>query len=210
MNKTYQKVYNPSEIEEKWTHEWEVRSLYSISHGGNTAGETFSIQLPPPNVTGTLHMGHAFNQTLMDILARWNRMLGKKTVWIPGTDHAGIATQLVVERNLEREGLTKEELGRETFVQKVWDWKKLSGDTITNQMRRLGSSCDWSSEYFTVCIVPLFSLVSATKTKSLNPLCILSRSTNVYFVGFVPGGYSVKSKPPESSNFSDKPLLAEG
>ena len=116
----------------------------------NTGDKTFSIQLPPPNVTGTLHMGHAFNQTLMDILVRWNRMLGKKTIWIPGTDHAGIATQLVVERNLGSKGLTKEELGRDKFIQKVWDWKNVSGDTITNQMRRLGSSCDWDSEYFTM------------------------------------------------------------
>ena len=150
MNKANPKVYDPSDIEKRWIHEWESRSLYSMSKGNNADEKTFSIQLPPPNVTGTLHMGHAFNQTLMDILVRWNRMLGKKTIWIPGTDHAGIATQLVVERNLESEGLKKEELGRDKFVQKVWDWKKLSGDTITNQMRRLGSSCDWDSEYFTM------------------------------------------------------------
>tara|TARA_B100000575_G_scaffold293537_1_gene305278 strand:- start:6665 stop:9643 length:2979 start_codon:yes stop_codon:yes gene_type:complete len=150
MNKTHHKVYNPSVIEKKWCYEWESRSLYSLSNRDDADCEAFSIQLPPPNVTGTLHMGHAFNQTLMDILVRWNRMLGKKTIWIPGTDHAGIATQLVVERNLETKGLSKEELGRDNFIAKVWEWKKLSGDTITNQMRRLGSSCDWNSEYFTM------------------------------------------------------------
>ena len=150
MNKANRKVYDPSDIEKRWIHEWESRSLYSMSKDNNIDDKTFSIQLPPPNVTGTLHMGHAFNQTLMDILVRWNRMLGKKTIWIPGTDHAGIATQLVVERNLGSEGLKKEDLGRDKFIQKVWDWKKVSGDTITNQMRRLGSSCDWDSEYFTM------------------------------------------------------------
>ena len=150
MNKANRKVYDPSDIEKRWIHEWESRSLYSMSKDNDIDDKTFSIQLPPPNVTGTLHMGHAFNQTLMDILVRWNRMLGKKTIWIPGTDHAGIATQLVVERNLGSEGLKKEDLGRDKFIQKVWDWKKVSGDTITNQMRRLGSSCDWDSEYFTM------------------------------------------------------------
>ena len=150
MNKANRKVYDPSDIEKRWIHEWESRSLYSLSKDNDIDDKTFSIQLPPPNVTGTLHMGHAFNQTLMDILVRWNRMLGKKTIWIPGTDHAGIATQLVVERNLGSEGLKKEDLGRDKFIQKVWDWKKVSGDTITNQMRRLGSSCDWDSEYFTM------------------------------------------------------------
>src|SRR5690606_25023406 len=110
----------------------------------------FSIQLPPPNVTGTLHMGHAFNQTVMDTLTRYHRMLGDNTLWLPGTDHAGIATQIVVERQLDAQGLTRHDLGREKFIERVWAWKEESGSTITRQMRRLGASTDWSLEYFTM------------------------------------------------------------
>jgi valyl-tRNA synthetase len=150
MMNNFDKTYKPEEFEKRWIEEWESRSLYRVSHKNKDFNESFSIQLPPPNVTGTLHMGHAFNQTLMDILVRWHRMMGKKTVWIPGTDHAGIATQLVVENKLKREGKNKENLGRAKFLEEVWSWKKSSGDTITNQMRRLGSSCDWESAYFTM------------------------------------------------------------
>ena len=110
----------------------------------------FCIQLPPPNVTGTLHMGHAFQQTLMDVLIRYHRMRGDNTLWQVGTDHAGIATQIVVENQLKAEGKSRHDLGREKFVERVWAWKQASGSTITNQMRRLGASCDWSRERFTM------------------------------------------------------------
>jgi valyl-tRNA synthetase len=107
----------------------------------------FSIQLPPPNVTGTLHMGHAFNQTIMDGLIRHARMSGKNTLWVPGTDHAGIATQIVVERQLDAQKISRHDLGREKFLEKVWEWKETSGNTITRQIRRLGASIDWGKEY---------------------------------------------------------------
>ena len=110
----------------------------------------FSIQLPPPNVTGTLHMGHAFNQTIMDGLVRHARMSGKNTLWVPGTDHAGIATQIVVERQLDAQKVSRHDLGREKFLEKVWEWKETSGNTITRQIRRLGASIDWGKEYFTM------------------------------------------------------------
>ncbi len=113
-------------------------------------GENFAIQLPPPNVTGTLHMGHAFNQTIMDSLTRYHRMRGYNTLWVPGTDHAGIATQIVVERQLQEKGQSRHDLGRKNFVARVWDWKQESGDTITRQMRRMGASVDWGHEYFTM------------------------------------------------------------
>ncbi|AVS75001.1 valine--tRNA ligase, partial [Paracidovorax cattleyae] len=118
--------------------------------GAAARGENFAIQLPPPNVTGTLHMGHAFNQTVMDSLARYHRMRGHNTLWVPGTDHAGIATQIVVERQLQEQGVSRHDLGREAFTRKVWEWKEKSGNTITTQMRRLGDSVDWSREYFTM------------------------------------------------------------
>jgi valyl-tRNA synthetase len=114
------------------------------------ARPSFAIQLPPPNVTGTLHMGHAFNQTIMDALTRYHRMRGHNTLWLPGTDHAGIATQIVVERQLQDQGRSRHDLGRKNFVAQVWDWKASSGATITNQMRRMGDSVDWSREYFTM------------------------------------------------------------
>lgn len=112
--------------------------------------EAFAVVIPPPNVTGVLHMGHALDDTLQDILIRYNRMLGKKVLWQPGMDHAGIATQMVVERNLAKEGITRHDLGREKFVETVWKWKEQSGGTICRQLRRLGASCDWSRERFTM------------------------------------------------------------
>ncbi len=142
------KSFEPREIEARWYDHWAAAGYFQPS--GNTAQPAFCIQLPPPNVTGTLHMGHAFNQTIMDGLTRYHRMLGHNTLWLPGTDHAGIATQIVVERQLEKEGLTRHDLGREKFVGKVWDWKEHSGNTITRQMRRMGDSVDWSREYFTM------------------------------------------------------------
>ena len=139
--------YAPSELESKHYQNWEAKGYFSADF---SKPESFSIQLPPPNVTGTLHMGHAFNQTIMDGLARYYRMKGRNTCWIPGTDHAGIATQIVVERQLAVQGLSRHDLGREKFLEKVWEWKEVSGDTITQQMRRVGCSADWSREYFTM------------------------------------------------------------
>jgi len=142
------KSFEPAEIEKHWRTEWEQRGYYTAT---TDAGKpAFSIQLPPPNVTGTLHMGHAFNQTIMDGLTRYYRMRGHNTAWIPGTDHAGIATQIVVERQLDAQKVTRHDLGREKFLEKVWEWKEQSGSTITGQMRRLGASTDWSREYFTM------------------------------------------------------------
>jgi valyl-tRNA synthetase len=142
------KSFEPAEIEKHWRNVWEQRGYYTAA---TDAGKpAFSIQLPPPNVTGTLHMGHGFNQTIMDGLTRYHRMRGFNTAWIPGTDHAGIATQIVVERQLDAKKLSRHDLGREKFVEKVWEWKEQSGSTITGQMRRLGASTDWSREYFTM------------------------------------------------------------
>jgi valyl-tRNA synthetase len=145
---TLAKSFEPQTIEAQWGPEWEKRGYAqpAFTPGANN----FSIQLPPPNVTGTLHMGHAFNQTIMDGLTRYHRMLGENTLWLPGTDHAGIATQIVVERQLDQQGVSRHDLGREAFVERVWAWKEQSGSTITNQVRRLGASIDWSREYFTM------------------------------------------------------------
>lgn len=142
------KSFDPADIEAFWRTEWEKRGYYAATiDAGKPA---FSIQLPPPNVTGTLHLGHGFNQTIMDGLTRYHRMRGFNTAWIPGTDHAGIATQIVVERQLDAQKITRHDLGREKFIEKVWEWKEKSGSTITGQMRRLGTSPDWSREYFTM------------------------------------------------------------
>ncbi|MCW8176105.1 valine--tRNA ligase [Verminephrobacter aporrectodeae] len=154
------KSFEPAALEARWGPEWERRG-YGVAgfrgSGAPRAGEgAFSIQLPPPNVTGTLHMGHAFNQTIMDSLTRYHRMRGFNTLWLPGTDHAGIATQIVVERQLQEQGVSRHDLGptpaeaRRNFVSKVWEWKKKSGNTIATQMRRMGDSVDWSREYFTM------------------------------------------------------------
>jgi valyl-tRNA synthetase len=142
------KSFEPAEIEKFWRTEWEKRGYYTATTDADKP--SFSIQLPPPNVTGTLHMGHAFNQTIMDGLTRYHRMRGFNTAWIPGTDHAGIATQIVVERQLDAQKISRHDLGREKFVEKVWEWKEQSGSTITGQMRRMGASTDWSREYFTM------------------------------------------------------------
>ncbi|MDY7545450.1 valine--tRNA ligase [Glaciimonas sp. CA11.2] len=142
------KSFDPAEIEQFWRSEWEKRGYYAATT--DASKPSFSIQLPPPNVTGTLHMGHAFNQTIMDGLVRYHRMRGFNTAWIPGTDHAGIATQIVVERQLDAQKISRHDLGREKFIEKVWEWKEKSGSAITAQMRRLGSSADWDREYFTM------------------------------------------------------------
>lgn len=140
--------YNPAEIESKHYQNWEEQGYFQPDMDLNKP--SFSIQLPPPNVTGTLHMGHAFNQTIMDGLTRYYRMKGCNTAWIPGTDHAGIATQIVVERQLAAQNVSRHDLGREKFLEKVWEWKEVSGGTITQQMRRVGCSADWTREYFTM------------------------------------------------------------
>ncbi|MCP2039768.1 valyl-tRNA synthetase [Neisseria sp. HSC-16F19] len=140
--------YNPAEIEAKHYQNWEAQGYFQPHM--DSSRPAFSIQLPPPNVTGTLHMGHAFNQTIMDGLTRYYRMQGRNTCWVPGTDHAGIATQIVVERQLAEQGVSRHDLGRDAFLAKVWEWKEQSGGTITEQMRRVGCSADWSREYFTM------------------------------------------------------------
>ena len=154
------KSFEPAALEAHWGPEWEKRGYGVAGHRGTQAPQAdapnFAIQLPPPNVTGTLHMGHAFNQTIMDSLTRYHRMMGYNTAWIPGTDHAGIATQIVVERQLQGQGISRHDMGptpaeaRKNFVSKVWEWKEQSGNTITEQMRRMGDSVDWTREYFTM------------------------------------------------------------
>ena len=141
-----EKTYNPKEIEARIYESWEDSGYFSPSK----SGEPFCIVIPPPNVTGTLHMGHAFQDTIMDIIIRYQRMNGKNTLWQVGTDHAGIATQMVVERQLEKSGTSRQELGRESFEKEVWKWKEESGSTITKQMKRLGASTDWTKEKFTM------------------------------------------------------------
>ena len=143
-----EKNYNPKDFEEKIYADWEQSGDFMPDM--HSSKDAFSIVIPPPNVTGVLHMGHALDDTLQDILVRYNRMLGKKVLWQPGTDHAGIATQMVVERNLAKEGISRHDLGREKFIETVWKWKEKSGGTICKQLRRLGASCDWSRERFTM------------------------------------------------------------
>ncbi|WP_028536292.1 valine--tRNA ligase [Paludibacterium yongneupense] len=142
------KSFEPGDIERRWYDTWEQAGHFKPNM--DASQPSFSIQLPPPNVTGTLHMGHAFNQTIMDGLTRYYRMKGCNTLWVPGTDHAGIATQIVVERQLAEQGVSRHDLGRDAFIDKVWQWKGVSGGTITSQMRRVGCSVDWSREYFTM------------------------------------------------------------
>ena len=141
-----EKTYNPHSIEQRWYETWEKNDNFSPKGGD----ESFSIMIPPPNVTGSLHMGHGFNNTVMDTLTRYHRMKGHNTLWQPGTDHAGIATQMVVERQLNGEGKTRHDLGRDAFIDRIWNWKEESGGNITRQLRRLGSSLDWSRERFTM------------------------------------------------------------
>ena len=143
------KTFEPAEIERRWYPEWEARGYFGAGLDPSRP-RSFCILLPPPNVTGTLHMGHGFNQAIMDALTRYHRMRGDNTLWQPGTDHAGIATQIVVERQLDAQGISRHDLGREKFLEKVWQWKEFSGSTITRQMRRLGTSPDWKRERFTM------------------------------------------------------------
>jgi len=144
----FEKTYRPADVEEKWYRTWEESGAFSASE--QSGADSFCIVIPPPNVTGILHIGHALNNTLQDILVRWKRMQGLNTLWLPGTDHAGIATQNVVEKQLAEEGLDRHQLGREKFLERVWTWKAESGGTIIRQLKRLGCSCDWGRERFTL------------------------------------------------------------
>ena len=148
-----EKTYQPQDIEERIYSSWEDSGAFAAGADENKQGaeDNFCIVIPPPNVTGSLHMGHALNNSLQDVLIRFERMRGKNVLWQAGTDHAGIATQMVVERQLQEKGLPgRRDLGREKFLEKVWEWKEESGGTIVNQLRRLGASCDWSRERFTM------------------------------------------------------------
>ncbi len=142
------KHYDPTKIEGKWYEWWEKHGLFHATP--DEGGEPYAVVIPPPNVTGILHMGHALNNTIQDILVRWRRMQGRNVVWMPGTDHAGIATQNVVEKSLRKQGLSRRDLGRDAFIEKVWAWRREYGDTIVRQLRRLGASCDWSRLRFTM------------------------------------------------------------
>src|ERR1035438_1658700 len=154
------KAYDPAAIEDHWAEYWVREKLFAqpmpatgeifLEMLKDPATKPFTILLPPPNVTGRLHMGHMLNQTEMDILVRWRRMTGRRALWLPGTDHAGIATQMMVERQLTSEGKTRQQLGREAFVERVWEWKRHYGGAILGQMKRLGTSVDWQREYFTM------------------------------------------------------------
>ncbi|MBA1333162.1 valyl-tRNA synthetase, partial [Candidatus Endoriftia persephone str. Guaymas] len=141
------KTYDPHAIEQRWYQTWEERGYFAPAAEGDSA---YCIMIPPPNVTGSLHMGHGFNNTIMDTLIRFHRMKGDQTLWQPGSDHAGIATQMVVERQLEAQGKTRHDLGRDAFIDRIWEWRQESGGNITRQLRRLGSSLDWQHERFTM------------------------------------------------------------
>ncbi|MDP3426765.1 MAG: class I tRNA ligase family protein, partial [Humidesulfovibrio sp.] len=149
---TLPKGYEPADVEARWGKHWEDNKTFKPNPQDVLSGkaEPYSIVIPPPNVTGALHMGHALNLTLQDILCRFMRQQGKSVLWVPGTDHAGIATQNVVERQLKKEGKKRDDLGREKFIERVWEWKKEYGDRILNQIRRMGASVDWDSERFTL------------------------------------------------------------
>src|SRR5229473_2779600 len=142
------KIYEPQRFEPHWSQWWIDRGIFKAS--AKAGGRVFSLVIPPPNVTGSLHMGHMLEHTEIDVVIRWHRMCGDNTLWLPGTDHAGIATQMVVERKLAEEGIDRRALGRDKFVERVWQWKAESGDTIKRQMIQIGASCDWSRERFTL------------------------------------------------------------
>src|SRR5210317_1705113 len=145
---TLAKTYDPKSIEANWYERWETSGRFACAP--DSSATPYTIMMPPPNVTGSLHMGHALTFTLQDLLIRYHRMAGRDALWQPGTDHAGIATQMVVERQLAEQGIKRRDLGREAFVARVWEWKEQSGGTITRQLRRLGASPDWARERFTM------------------------------------------------------------
>ena len=146
------KAYDPTAIEDHWAEYWVREKLFAqpTPKSGPEGPSSFDILLPPPNVTGNLHMGHMFEHTESDILMRWHRMRGERVLWIPGTDHAGIATQMLVERQVVSEGSTRQKMGRDAFIERVWEWRRHYGGNILNQMKRLGASVDWDREYFTM------------------------------------------------------------
>src|SRR4030095_2932181 len=144
------KQYDPAQAEQNHYHRWESQGYFAPEINRDPNAPCFSIVIPPPNVTGSLHMGHALQHTMMDVVTRFKSMCGYRTVWVPGTDHAGISTQLMVTRELKKEGVNRHDLGREKFIERVWKWKKESGGQITKQMRREGVSVDWSREKFTM------------------------------------------------------------
>src|SRR5690606_38249987 len=146
-----EKTYDPASVEDRIYQAWQDANCFAAGAGTKPGAESFSIVIPPPNVTGSLHIGHALNNTIQDVLVRFERMRGKDVLWQPGTDHAGIATQMVVERRLmETQQPSRRDMGREKFLEKVWEWKAESGGTILNQLKRLGASCDWSRDRFTM------------------------------------------------------------
>ncbi|MGB5701171.1 MAG: class I tRNA ligase family protein [Polyangiales bacterium] len=144
------KQYSPTEAEERWYEFWESSGFFAASEEPDDHRPTYTLAIPPPNVTGSLHMGHACRTTFEDVLCRHKRMQGYNTLWVPGIDHAGIATQVVVERQLKNEGLTRHDLGREKFIERVWQWKEESGGRILQQLRKMGASCDWPRTKFTM------------------------------------------------------------
>src|SRR5712672_4341778 len=148
MKGDFSKTYNPQEVENRWYGWWESRGYFRAE--AKSTKPAFAIVMPPPNVTGSLHIGHMLNNTVQDAIVRRKRMQGYNTLWLPGMDHAGISTQWVVERELRKEGLSRHDLGREKFVERVWQWKEEYGGIILKQIRRIGSSCDWSRERFTL------------------------------------------------------------
>jgi valyl-tRNA synthetase len=150
MPQELQKAYDPTAIEDRWATYWVSQQLFHMDSAAHQAARAFTILLPPPNVTGNLHMGHMFEHAETDILVRWHRMIGDNTLWVPGTDHAGIATQMLVERQVATEGTSRQQMGREAFVERVWQWRQHYGGAILGQMKRLGTSVDWSREYFTM------------------------------------------------------------
>ena len=147
-NDLLEKGYEPKEVERRWYAKWEAEGMFAAADKSDKP--PFSIVIPPPNVTGVLHMGHALNNTMQDILCRYRRLKGDNVLWMPGTDHAGIATQNVVERKLAAEGQNRHELGRDKFIEEVWKWRKEYGSAIINQLKHLGASCDWERERFTM------------------------------------------------------------
>ena len=144
------KTYEPGAVEGRIYQAWLDANAFAAGAGAQPGAEPFTIVIPPPNVTGSLHIGHALNNTIQDILVRFERMRGKDVLWQPGTDHAGIATQMIVERQLAAQQLNRRDMGRDKFIERVWEWKAESGGTILNQLRRLGASADWSRERFTM------------------------------------------------------------
>ena len=148
MNQELSKTYNPKDVEDKWYQFWETNGLFHAAV--NKKKKPYTVVIPPPNITGILTMGHVLNNTIQDVFVRWRRMQGFEACWVPGTDHAGIATQNAVEKALAKEGTNRHNLGREKFVERVWQWRDEYGRTIIKQLRKLGASCDWERERFTM------------------------------------------------------------